>query len=471
MTAATCPFHFGLPVARRGPIIRDMSRTGWVFDEPVAEVVPRDRRPVLRGLGLVLLLFASTRLAVWVATYSGAVMFFRVRHAIEQVAGPRQADLLARVADPQRPEHATYRDYLADFGPLAKFDGQHYKSIVVDGYHYVPASSRDHFSARAQNIAYFPLYPLVSRPPARLMSPQVALVLVAHICALVAVVLFYLWVRRRVDEPAALFGVAAILCWPAACYYSFGYAESLTLLLTVATLRALDRRAFIWAAVLCGLATATRPTAAALVPVYLLAFWCLHPASRGRRLALLAPLTFVAALGGIVYAGYLAYRFDSPLVYVTNFRAGWTPDEARSDWLSFVTLTPVWEQFKYFGRALAAPPISLTYLAVPFTWNVPLSLFVVVLSLAAMRRVPPTFRPLLWLGPLIFAQAYVASGGADFGVAPLARYTALAVPTYVVLAAWCTRAWRPAARHGFLAFLLVLQLAWAFRVGLGEWSG
>jgi hypothetical protein len=48
---------------------------------------------------------------------------------------------------------------------------------------------------------------------------------------------------------------------------------------------------------------------------------------------------------------------------------------------------------------------------------------------------------------------------------------AVSVPAFAVLAAWSLREWRPWARHLLLTFLLLIQVAWAFRFGLQEWSG
>jgi hypothetical protein len=87
-----------------------------------------------------------------------------------------------------------------------------------------------------------------------------------------------------------------------------------------------------------------------------------------------------------------------------------------------------------------------------------------------MRFAPPTFRPYLWLGPLIFLQAYLASGGTSFGVEPIARYMAVAVPAFVVLAAWMRR-WPAAGQAALMTALMLLQTAWALAFGAGEWAG
>jgi hypothetical protein len=254
-------------------------------------------------------------------------------------------------------------------------------------------------------------------------------------------------------------------------YFSYGYAESVTLLLVILSLWLIDRRAFGLAAVACGLATATRPTALAIVVVLLCAYWVNGAGSRRRRAWLLIPLAVVGAAGILSYAAYLTWRFGSPLVYVANFKAGWVPEKERATWLEYLTLTPVWEQFKYVRNVVLFGPAGLVNLANPFLWNMPLNLAIVILSLAGMRRVPRSFRPLLLLGPLVFVHSYLASGGAKFGIEPIGRYMGVCVPAFVVLAVWTARQWRPAAQTVLLIFFVLLQAAWALRFGLQEWSG
>ncbi len=426
-----------------------------------------------RGLLLVILIFAATRLLTWTATYCGAFTLFRIEHQIDPPLEKHIRRWREMATTRPTAEYRAFVDRMTDFAPLCRFDGVHYASIIRGGYRYeVPPPDTQDRHKLEQNIAFFPLFPLLCQPCTRLISVNQAMVLVAHLCALAAGILLYLWVQRRIDEPTALWTVTLTFCWPPAVYYSYGYAEGLTLLLMVAALWLMDRRAFWPAAVVCGLATAARPTALAIAIVLLLAWWFNGDRSRGRRLALLVPLGLVATAGALAYAGYLTWRFGSPLVYVDNFKAGWVPDRSRADWVAFLTLTPVWEQFKYFRNLLLfAPPIGLVNAANTLMWNTPLNLFILFLSLAGLPRVPRGFRPLLLLGPLIFLHAYSAGGGANFGIEPIARYTAVAVPAFIVLAAWCRREWPAAARHVLLIFLVLVQVAWAFRFGMQEWSG
>lgn len=441
-------------------------RPSLLFTDSVCGAKPTDR--AVYDWAAVVAVYFATRLLVWTFAYTGSLIEFRIAQRLEPPMYQHEERLRSVFQDAGAPETRDFRRLLMDFAPLCRFDGDHYRSIVEGGYLYRPVTPEMTAPQRQQNIAFFPLYPMLAWLAKPLTGgARAGMVLVSHLCSLAAVLVLFHWVRWRIDAATARFAVAITLCLPQSCYYCFGYAESCTLLLTVCTLYLLDRKAELPAAVACGLATATRPTAAALAGVFLI-----HPmGSRGRgrmrRVLLLLPL----ALSGIAaYAVYLTIRFGSPWVYFENFRVGWVPDASRADWLEFMTFARVWDQFKHFGRALAAPPASCVELLNPFAWNMVINLAILFISLAGMVRVPRSFRPLLLLGPFIFMQAYLASGGATFGVQPISRYMAVSVSAFVVLAAWCVREWPIGLRHGLLTLLVVLQAAWAFRFGMGEWS-
>ena len=442
-------------------------------DRPPAPPTGMSAGSLARGVLAVILIFLGTRLLTLTATYCGAGALFRIENRLDPPFEKHLRRLQEEGVQRSGPEYDSFVKLFTNFAPLCRFDGVHYRSIIDGGYRYQPPlpGTTDH-RALEQNIAFFPLFPLLCRPLAGPLGTHAAMILVANVCALTAALLLYFWIRTRIDEPVALFSVAATFCLPPAVYYSFGYAESLTLVLIVAALWLIDRRSWAAASVFCGLATATRPTALAIAVVLVLAYWMNSAESRAHRLRKVALLGIAGAGGIIAYAAYLTWRFGSPLVYLANFKAGWVPDKYRADWLGYLTLTPIWEQFKYFRElVMFAPPMGLVNAANTLMWNMPLNLFLLFLSLAGLRRVPRSFRPLLWLGPLIFLHSYLASGGAKFGIEPIARYMAVSAPALIVLAAWCMREWRPFARHLLLTFLLLIQVAWAFRFGLQEWSG
>ncbi|TWT41074.1 hypothetical protein RAS1_37650 [Phycisphaerae bacterium RAS1] len=449
--------------------------TTLLFDDrrdssPGAALASPQPASMARGIALIVLIFLLTRLIPWVAAYTGAFLDFRIQNHLTSPFDLHRQALYARASDPNDPLTKSATRILGDFLPLCKFDGQHYRSIIDGGYQYVVVDESSDRGARQQNIAFFPLYPLLCRPLTGLMSAQAAMVVVSHACALAAVIALYIWTRRRVDHPSALWAVTFTLCLPSACYLSFGYAEAVALLTMTLALMLMDQRRFTLAALACGLATATRPTAAGMVAVFALAWWFNSAAAPRRRLTLLIPLGLIASIGILAYAGYLTYRFGSPLVYFTNFRVGWVPDEHRADWFQYLSLARVWDQFKHFGRAFRGLPGSLVELTDPFAWNMPINFFILFVSLAGLPRVPRSFRPLMMVGPIIFLQSYLASGGATFGVQPMSRYMAAAAPAMLVWGAWTAKEWRPAARYGVLTFMILLQACWALRFGLGEWS-
>jgi hypothetical protein len=447
--------------------------TSLLFDDrPLSPALPAQRSSA-RALLLVVLLFAGTRLLTWSATYYGAFLLFRIEHRLDSPIEQHERRLAEQGAAREGPEYQGFYELFHDLAPLCRFDGVHYRSIIDGGYQYkLPAPDTTDRSALEQNIAFFPLYPLLVRPLTATLSTPGAMILVSHACALAAALLLFTWIRSRINETVAFWTVAFTFCLPPAVYYSYGYAESVTLLVFVAALWLMDRGAFWAAALVCALATAARPTALGLAVVLVATYGCNSADPRPRK-QLKAPVLGLIGAGGLAaYALFLWCQFGSPLVYFDNFRAGWVPDRHRADWLAFLTLTPVWEQFKYFRNLIAfVPPIGLVNAANTLMWNMPLNLFLIFLSLAGLRRVPRSFRPLLLLAPLIFLQSYAASGGAKFGLEPIARYMAVAVPALVVLAAWSVRCWRPVGRYLLLLFFVLIHAAWALRFGLQEWSG
>jgi len=454
-----------------------MNRGGLLFGDPGGELLRKNggSGSALRGSLVVLLIFLGTRLVVWAATYQGALIQLRIVCGLEPPMVLRIHNLLKMPADEAAPIREAERHYLANFAPLLQWDGQHYLDIINRGYRYSPGAPHSYPGMNERTIAFFPLYPLVCSQLAQLLGPPAAMIAVSNGSALLAVLLLYLWLRRRVDEGTARLTIACLSCWPTACFYSYGYAEALTLLAIVTTLLLMDRGDFGAASLACGLATAARPTALPLAVVFALSYWLRSRLPIGRRMAALAGLGLIAVSGLLAYAAFLTWHYGTPLVYLQNFKEGWIPDKHRSDWFQYLTLARVWDQFKYFGRTIRGLPAGLfpgglLNLGSPQMWNMPCNFAILLLSLIGMRFAPPTFRPYLWLGPLIFLQAYLASGGTSFGVEPIARYMAVAVPAFVVLAAWMRR-WPAAGQAALMTALMLLQTAWALAFGAGEWAG
>jgi hypothetical protein len=438
-----------------------------LFPQNAPDLTPSDARHRLwPGLAIALLICLGTRLVVWTAAYTGAAGLVQIRTGLEPPIHMREQHIVRELNDPNSPLSREFQRAIAGLQPLLNWDAGHYRGIIEHGYAYEPAPA-DVPRAQQYNIAFFPLYPWLCRPLAAVLGTPAAMILVANLSALLAAAVLYLYVHRQLDAESALFAVAIVFCWPTACFYSFGYAESLNLLLTIAVLLLADRQRWWLAALVCGLATATRPTAVTLVPVLLLAYWLNTPR---RRFGTLLGLGVAASLGVAFYAAHLTYRFGSPAVYFDNFR-NWIPELGESQWPHFLRLENIANGFKYLGRAIRQFPTGLMHLTNPIAWNIPLTVALLALSVGGMFRTPRRFWPFLWLGPLIFLQRYAVSGWNTFGVESLARYMMLATPALIVLAIWATRAWKSGVRCMLVAGLLLLEAMWAYRFGAHDWAG
>lgn len=434
------------------------------------------RQPVslIGGFGLLLLIFLLTRLITWSGAYTGVQLKGRLYFGLTPPL-VHHRDRMEEARDPNTELGKFFADQYLNYAPLTGWDGAHYRDIVTGGYEYEPNMP----IGTGYNIAFFPLYPLLVWPVDQVLhNVNLSLVLVAHLVTLLAVGCLYWWLRTLMGHAAALTSCASLLIFPSACYLALAYAECTMLLFIVLTCIALYRGNYWLAAILCGIGTAARPTAVVVAPVVLL-HWLLFSPGEWKKPELLVnklirgiPLGFLSISGALAYAGYLTYRFGSPFVYSANFRTGWVHDNARASWFQFLTGARVWDQtFKYVGRLIKGFPDETVWVFHANAWNMPVTWFIIFLSIGGMWRVPAKFRPLLLIGPLIFLQSYLASGGADFGVMPIGRYMAMAAPAFAVLGVWMVREWSAGARMGLFAAFAVLQFSWAFHFGLGEWPG
>lgn len=436
---------------------------------------------VRRGVLLVLMLVALTRLTVITAAYAGGLLAARIDERVLPPLAKRVTPIQRDYHAPGAALHDALQRELGDLRPLCRWDGGHYLSVILNGYSYTPAPLQTHADPSAQhNIAFFPLYPLISRTLTPLMSAGAALVTTSNLSALAASIVLYLMVRAATGHAVALLSVALTFCWPGACFYSFAYAESLTLLLMVLTMHLATRHQFLSAALLCGLATAARPTALWLAPLLVVicvqAQWRAWRAAQEQTLRRAAPAAAVCcavgllAISGILaYFAYLTWRFGSPRVYADNYLVGWRGAGPFVTSLELYTGMPLWNRLKLLLRCTEDFPLGLIRLTDPIAWNVPLSLAVVGVSLVGLFRGPRWLRPWLALAPLVFMQRYLASAGNGFALESMARYLTLAPAAFIFLAYTLRRA--PLTATLLAAALMLLQANFALQFGLGEWCG
>ena len=130
------------------------------------------------------------------------------------------------------PNTPPYRIYNNDFLDLpARWDTGWYLGIATHGYEYDAAKSE-----AQQNIAFFPVYPMLMRYGSIFAGRQVLWtgVAVSFIAFFAALVYLLKLARRYVDDDAAAIGVALLASYPFAFFFSTAYTESLFLLTIVA---------------------------------------------------------------------------------------------------------------------------------------------------------------------------------------------------------------------------------------------
>ena len=148
----------------------------------------------------------------------------------------------------------------AQFGPirtasaslvLHQFDASYYLAIATHGY----------VTTASNNLAFFPLYPLMIRAVGFVTGSDVtAGLLISFASFALALLLLHRLTELELGRRAADATVLLLAFAPLSFFFSAIYTESLFLLLSVAAVLAARRERWAVAGILAGLATLTRPT-------------------------------------------------------------------------------------------------------------------------------------------------------------------------------------------------------------------
>lgn len=190
-----------------------------------------------------------------------------------------------------------------DMPPWFQWDAVRYLEVATRGY-------------PTQASGFFPLYPLLGNVIHRITGLPItwALLGVSNACFIAAALLLFDLARREFDDETALIAVASLAFFPSTVFLSAPYSESLFVLLSVITFRCLSARQLWWAALVAGLAAASRPFGCALAPAVAIEAYRMAPAGGyGRWTRALAAL-IVSVWGLLLYAGYLQVMLGISLV-------------------------------------------------------------------------------------------------------------------------------------------------------------
>jgi len=203
---------------------------------------------------------------------------------------------------------------------VSAWDASYFLSLIRHGYPATVAVRAGHTAASP--LAFFPLFPMVAKALTVVfrLPPVAAAVTVSLGFGAVATVLFHRLAAVLTDDVVADRATALFCFFPGSAVFSIGYSESLMIALAAVCLLALHRERWALAGVAAALATATRPTAVALVAACV---WAAAVAVHRRRDwgSLLAPL--LAPLGGAAFFGYLRWHTGESGVWFSVQREGW----------------------------------------------------------------------------------------------------------------------------------------------------
>ena len=346
----------------------------------------------------------------------------------------------------------------------SRFDGRHYASIAENGYEFDPH--------RGSNIAFFPAYPYCGRLIMELTgwSVQFSLLVVANAALAGTFILLSVYSQARTRDTdrdlSTQRGELALLALgfsPASLFFRMTYSESLFMLVELMFLLGCYRK---WSlgelAFLAGLGTAIRPVGLAFP--FTLMWFILHDSAEGswlRRIGKVVLVSPLACWGLLVFMGEQWMEFSNPIAFA-EIQRNWhrmpldTP--AYEKVMALLTGEPIWGVYTADPRQswMTTDPHGNPVLSVAF-WN-PI-LFVSTCGLVvfgAVRRWLTSVEIILSMGLLLIP--YVTKGY-DNAMLSHARFAAIVMPAYLVLARWGTTVSRWVMR-GWVALAITLLVCW-----------
>lgn len=355
------------------------------------------------------------------------------------------------------PNTPPWRVYPNDFLNLpARWDAGWYLGVALEGYEWRPSQAN-----RQQNIAFFPMFPMLMRYGALFAARQTLWVGVAVSFIAFFFALRYLFrlAREWLDDETAGVALALLATYPFALFYSAAYTEALFLLATVAACYHFERDQ-LWKAGAWGLvAGLTRPNGCLLSIV--LALIAVRPlwgrlwprrttqsatghdvrTDTGPEWRMLADRVAVAATPGIgmlFYSTFIYFLTGNPLQWAAQ-NAAWGRVYKSLDLLVDERVTFV-QQYGFYDYASTRGLDMVQAIAV---------VFVLISVWPVYRRFGAPYAALILLNVL----PPLAMGG----LLSMGRVTSVLFPTFL----WLATVIPPTHRAAWLSSFAMLQALFA----------
>ena len=302
--------------------------------------------------------------------------------------------------------------------------------LAWDAIFYVQISQGGYAGAPHEAVRFFPLYPTLGRAlsPIFLGREDIALGVIANVGALVGAVLLWHLVTETLTDPTRRVasgltsvgarGIADTTTWlvaiiPPAFILAFDYSEGLALALTVGTLLALQRRAWVWAAVWAALAAASRPVGGLLVIPIVIELLRARPRPTWGRAAAAVAAPFLGFAAAMLWIYRETHDLLAPLTAQRVVRAEFRDPIIRS-------LEAIWALFHHNFTDIENVPFIIL-------WGL-----LLVVSLYKKQ-------PWSWIA---FSVATLLVATSAQTIDSLGRYGLMAVPLVIALAQWADKRWR-----------------------------
>ena len=314
------------------------------------------------------------------------------------------------------------------------FDGVHYLNIAEKGYEY------------GLTQAFFPLYPLLIKWFNVAHNSLVTALIISHLSFIGLVYFFVKLGRLDFKKTTVKWAGILLLLFPAS-FFLFGvYTESLFLFLAAACFYYSRKKSFLLAAVLAGLASATRLVGIFLLPAIL---WEYYKVKKPKLLPLVG-FCLIASSGLLLYLNYLQRRFNDFLIFVHSqpgFGAGRQVDEL---------VLPYQVVVRYVKMFISVSPSNDIYPVLAFEFLATLGLAALIVY-ALWKKLRPSY--LMFIIPALLLPTLTGT------FASMPRYGLIAFPLFYLLGNLKNKYIKIT-----LATVFGLTLAWALvRFSRGMW--
>lgn len=202
------------------------------------------------------------------------------------------------------------------------WDSGWYLSILNEGYHLNADPTRA--NPLMTNLSFFPLYPLLIHPLARLIPPTLAGIVMSNLFTLIGALYFYFYCQARFGKRMAEYAVAMLFFVTGSFAFSSLLTEPLFMMLLAMIFYYTDKGHYGAVALAAGLLSVTRANGVFIFAG--LGLWLLQEKWRDARQFRFYRQAFIVLLGlsiPFLYVGYMYMRFGDAFAVIHSIRDAW----------------------------------------------------------------------------------------------------------------------------------------------------